>query len=488
MSTDQRVSFDSAPGRWVLLATVTGSGMAFLDGTVVNVALPRIGEDFDADVAGLQWTLNGYMLTLSALILLSGALGDRFGRRRVFQIGVVWFALASVACAVATSVPLLVLSRVLQGVGGALLTPGSLAIIEASFVEKDRSRAIGAWSGLTGVATAIGPFLGGWLIDAASWRWIFLLNLPLAVLTYVVAARHVPESYDPTQKGELDFAGAALATVGLAGVVYALIDAGESGWGSPSVLLTGALGIAAMAGFFWTERRSAHPMLPPDAFASRQFTAANIVTAGVYAGLGATFFLFVVFLQQVMGYDALEAGAASLPITLLMLGLSARAGQLAAQIGPRLQMSAGPLVMALATLMMTRLESGDSYFGSVFPTVVVFGLGLAATVAPLTATVLAAADDRHAGMASGINNAIARTAQLTAVAVIPLAAGVTGSAYRDPGEFTSGFHTAMLITTVLIAAGGVFAWFTIRNPEREPAREPEPCYECAFSAPGQRRS
>lgn len=492
---ETRVALGSASGRWVLAATVSGTGMAFLDGTVVNVALPTIGRQFGSDLSGLQWVINGYMLTLAALILLSGSLGDRHGRKRVFQIGVVWFALASALCAGAVNLPMLILARVAQGIGGALLTPGSLAIIESSFRTQDRGRAIGAWSGLTGVATAIGPFLGGWLVDAGTWRYIFLLNLPLAAAVIAVTARHIPESRDPGAVPGLDLTGAVLAATALGGLTYALISAGEGGFGLTEAV-TAAVGAAGMAGFVVQERRSAHPMLPPAVFSSPQFTAANIVTVAVYAALGAVFFLLVIYLQVVLGYSALQAGAASLPITGLMLGLSARSGQLAQRIGPRTQMTAGPLIMAGGLLLMTRIDAGDSYIGAVLPAVLVMGLGLSTTVAPLTSAALAAAAERYAGVASGVNNTVARTSQLAAVAVVPLVAGITGDIYTRPQAFTAGFQTAMLITAGLAAAGGLLALATIRNPfaERAAAEEaeapaapeevPEPAhYHCSMDGP-----
>ncbi|MGH3343655.1 MAG: DHA2 family efflux MFS transporter permease subunit, partial [Carbonactinosporaceae bacterium] len=361
------VAFGSATGRWTLVATVAGSGMAFLDGTVVNVALPTIGRELGAGIGGLQWVLNGYLLTLSALILTSGSLGDRYGRLRVFQVGAVWFAVASAGCALAVDLRMLIVARVAQGVGAALLTPGSLAIIEATFRERDRPRAIGAWSGLTGVATAVGPFLGGWLVDAGSWRVIFLLNLPLAAAIILIAGRHVPESRDPSAAPGVDVAGSVLAAAGLGGLTYALIGVGERGLSSPAVLTAGAVGLAAVGGFVACERRSRHPLLPPGIFSSRQFTAANLVTAVVYAALGAVFFLLVIYLQQVLGYSALQAGAATLPITALMLALSARSGQLAARIGPRAQMAAGPLVMAAGLGLMARIDVDGGYLGTVLP-------------------------------------------------------------------------------------------------------------------------
>ena len=471
----------------MLVATVAGSGMAFLDATVVNVALPHIGDDLEADVAGLQWVLNGYLVVLSSLILLGGSLGDRFGRRRVFQTGVVAFALASLVCAVAPSVPFLVLGRVAQGVGGALLTPGSLAILEASFRKEDRSRVIGAWSGLTGVTSAVGPFVGGWLVDAWSWRAIFLLNLPLAVFVVLVADRHVPESRDPEMAGTVDVPGTVLIATTLGSLSWGLIAAGDRGWGAPSVVVTLVVGVVACVALVVAERRRPDPMVPPELFGSRQFVGANLVTVIVYAALGGVFFLLVVVLQEVLAYSAVEAGAATLPITLLMLAFSAKSGQLAQRIGPRLQMTAGPLGVGLGMLMLSRIEAGSSYLTDVLPAVVVVGLGLTATVAPLTSTALGAVDDRHAGVASGVNTTVARAAQLAAVAALPLAVGLTGDAYMDPDLLTDGFSSAMMITAVLAAAGGVVAFALIRNPAPEPSEpaepEAEPCYFCGVEGP-----
>ncbi len=478
------VAFGSGAGRRLLAVTIAGSGMAFLDGTVVNVALPQIGEDLNASTGALQWILNGYLLTLASLILLGGSLGDRLGRRLVFGIGVALFTLASLLCAVAPTVELLIAARLVQGVGGALLTPGSLAIIEASFRPTDRARAIGAWSGLAGVTSALGPLLGGWLIGAISWRAIFLVNLPLGAFVVWGIARFVPESRDPTATGRLDLGGAALAAVALGGTTYALIEAPESGR-LVGVVIAAALGVAALIGFFARERRTANPMLPLSIFSSRQFSAANAVTFVVYAALGVVFFLFVAFLQISLGYSPIAAGSASLPVTALMLVGSARAGDLAQRIGPRIPLTIGPLVIAAGLLLMLRIEPGSTYVGTVLPAVVVFGLGLTMVVAPVTATVLAAVDPSHSGLASGVNNAVARVAGLLAVAVVPLVAGLTGDKFYEPSHMTHGFHVGMALCAALAVLGALIAWTTISadvlHEEGEPA-EPEP-YSCGVGAP-----
>jgi EmrB/QacA subfamily drug resistance transporter len=467
------VRWGTAPGRWLLAVAVLGSGVAFLEATVVNVALPKIGRDLGAGMDGLQWVLNGYLVTLAALILVGGALGDRYGRRLVFSVGIAWFTTASALCAFAPSVELLVAARVLQGVGGALLTPGSLAIIEATFAPEDRPRAIGAWSGLTGVSGAVGPLLGGWLVGTVSWRAIFFLNLPLGAFVIWAARRHVPETRDPNAAGAPDLAGALLLMLGLGGLTMALIHAPRDGAAAPAVLVPAAVGLVALGAFPARERRAQHPMLPLEIFRSRQFTSANVVTFVVYAALGGMFFLLVTFLQVTMGYSPLAAGAASLPVTALMLVLSPRAGALAARIGPRAPLTVGPLVIAAGMLLMTRIVEGDGYVAAVLPAVLVFGLGLSATVAPVTATVLAAADATHAGVASGVNNAVARAAQLLAVAVLPVAAGLSGADYLDPAKLTAGFHTAMTICAAAAAGGGMLAWATIRDQAlpRRPATD-----------------
>lgn len=456
------VAFGSTAGRWVLAVAVMGSGMVFLDGTVVNVALPSIGRDLGASTSALQWTLNGYLLTLAALILLGGSLGDRYGRRRIFVRGAGLFTIASLLCAIAPSAQLLVLARLLQGIGGALLTPGSLAMIEASFRLEDRARAIGAWSGLGGVATALGPLLGGYLVGAVSWRAIFLINLPLGVFVVMMASRHVPETRDPTTQGSLDVLGAVLVGVGLGGTTYALIKAPGNGTSAP-VVLAGIGGVLALMAFLVREGRTASPMMPLYIFRSRQFSAANLVTFVVYAALGGVFFLLVSFLQISLGYSPMAAGAASLPVTVLMLLLSARSAALAQRIGPRIPLTVGPLVIAAGLLMMTRIDPGDSYVSSVLPAVIVFGLGLTLVIAPVTATVLAAADARHSGIASGINNAVSRVAGLLAVAILPLIAGLSGDRFYNPSAMTHGFHVAMVSCAVLATLGGTLAWLTISS-------------------------
>ncbi|MGH8868766.1 MAG: MFS transporter [Actinomycetes bacterium] len=456
------VRIRSPQGRWVLFATILGTGMVFLDGTVVNVALPSLGRDLDAGLSGLQWVINAYTLTLAALILLGGSLGDRLGRRRVFVFGLVWFAVASLLCGLAPNVPFLVAARALEGVGGALLTPGSLALIQASFDREDRARAIGTWSGFAGITTALGPLLGGWLVDAVSWRWVFLINLPLAVIVLLVAVRHVPESHDPTVTGRFDVLGAACCAAGLAGITYALIEAPNDGATGP-VVVAAVAGCAAAVAFVVVEQRSSHPMLPLGIFRSAQFTAANLVTFTVYAAFGGQAFFLIVQLQVVGGFSALAAGSAFLPITLLMLLLSPHAGTLAQRIGPRRPMTLGPLVMAAGLVLLSRAGPGVSYAADVLPGVLLFGLGLAATVAPLTATVLGSAPQEHAGLASGVNNAVARAGGLLAVAVLPLAVGLSGEEYQDPAAFSGPYRAAMLICAGLLALGGVLAWWKVRD-------------------------
>ncbi len=453
----------------MILAAGLGSGMAFLDGTVVNVALKRMGEDLDATLAELQWISNGYLLSLASLILLGGSLGDRFGRRRVFVIGTAWFAAASLLCGLAPNPETLIVARVLQGIGGALLTPGSLAMIQGAFVAPDRPKAIGAWTGIGSVAAAIGPFIGGGLVDYASWRWIFLINLPLAAATIYFAVRHVPESRDPHASTHFDVLGGTLATVSLGALTYALIQ-----WGDALAPYAAVLAVLTAAGFLVVEKREPEPMLRLDIFADRTFSAANAMTLLVYAALGASLFFVTLQLQTVGGWTALAAGLASMPITICMIFLSAKGGEIGARIGPRIPMTVGPIVMAASCLMLLAAGEDVNYVTDVLPGMTVFGLGLALMVAPLTATVLAAAPDEHAGIASGVNNALARAGSLLAVAALPVAVGLGGEDYEDPAVFNDGYRMAMIACAVLLTLGGVVSWLTIRNKVLEEQEETQP--------------
>ncbi|WP_347354151.1 MFS transporter [Intrasporangium sp.] len=455
------VALGSRSGRAVLAAAVLGSGMALLDGTVVNVALVSIGRDLSASLQDLQWVTNGYLLTLASFILLGGSLGDRYGRRRVFVVGVVAFAVASAVCGVAQSPGQLIGARLVQGVGGALLTPGSLALIQATFVEQDRAKAIGTWSGMSGIASAIGPFVGGWLIQYASWRWVFLINVPLAAAT-VWVSRSVPESHDVEAAGRFDVPGAGLATAALAVATYGLIEAQLLGPVWTAVLV--AVGVALAVAFVLVERRVPSPMLRPSLFASRVFTAANLMTLLVYAALGAVMFFLVLQLQIVLQYGPLAAGLATLPVTILMLLLAGKGGEIGTRIGPRLPMTVGPVVCALGVALLAGVGAGSGYLTGILPGVAVFGLGLCILVAPLTATVLAAVPDRFAGIASGVNNAVARAGSLLAVAALPALVGIGGDAYHEPAEFARAYTASMWVNVVLLVAGGAVSWLLVRNP------------------------
>jgi EmrB/QacA subfamily drug resistance transporter len=469
----------------VLFATVLGSAMAAIDATVVGIALPAIGQEFHASLAELQWVVTAYTLTLAGLLLVAGALGDRYGRRLVFLAGVIWFAIASLLCGLAPSAGVLIAARALQGVGAALLTPGSLAIIEASFHPDDRGKAIGAWSAFAGVGTAIGPFLGGWLIQVVSWRLIFAINLPIAAVVVAVTWQHVPETRDTAETGPVDILGGALVTLGLIGLTYGLIDGPTAGWNRPAPLGALIAGLILLAAFVVRERRARVPVLPLSLFSSAQFSSANVVTFVVYAALSGALFLLPLQLEQVSGYTALQAGISLLPVTAIMLLLSARSGALAARIGPRLQMTAGPIVIAAGLALFARIGQSGNYITEVLPAVLVFGFGLAINVAPLTSTVLAAAPARNAGAASAVNNDVARAAGLIAVAVLPAAAGLTGSAYLHADTFSSGFKTASFISAGLCVLGGALAAVTIRNPRRA-AREPAAAEAARAAAPGSR--
>ncbi|EWM14382.1 MFS transporter [Kutzneria sp. 744] len=485
------VRWGSPQARGVLAATVCGSGMAMLDGTVVNVALPKIGAEFTASVTGLQWVLDGYLLSLASLILVAGSLGDRYGRRRVFEIGVVWFGLASVLCGLAPTTGVLVAARVLQGIGGALLTPGSLAILQSAFAHDDRARAIGAWSGLGGVATAVGPLVGGLLIQAWSWRLAFLVNVPVAVLCVYLCRRYVPESKDSQMKGHPEVLGTVLCALGLAGVTGALVEGPARGMTDPIVLAAIIVGVLSLAGFCVLQVRERDPLVPPDLFANRTFTVSNLLTFMLYAALGGVMMLMVMQLQVSMHYPPVLAGLAGLPITVIMLLGSAQSGKLAQRIGPRLQLIVGPILVGAGMLMLRWAVPGSSYLTGVLPGVVVFGLGLVIAVAPVTATVLAAAPDRHAGVASGVNNAVARTGSLLAVAVLPAAAGITGEKYADPTALTAGWQMALLICAIAAVIGGLIAfWVDNRVLGQAPSPavvedspHPGDCLHCGVEGP-----
>ena len=450
----------SVQGRWVLTAAVLGSGMALLDGTVVNVALRTMGDDLDASIADLQWVVNAYLVALASLILVGGSLGDHLGRRRMFLVGVAWFAAASALCGIAQDPVQLIGARLLQGVGAALLTPGSLAMIQGSFCAEDRGKVIGQWAGLGGIAAAVGPALGGWIVDHASWRWIFGINVPVAVVVLLVAARHVPESRDPEAARGFDVQGSLLGAVGLGGVTFALIE--QQALPVTMVWLTAAVGIAALAGFVLLERLKHDPLVPMHLFGSRVFSVVNGLTLLVYGALGVLLFFLVLQLQVSSGFSPQQAGLAMLPLTVVMLLLSSRTGALASRVGPRLPLSVGPLLCAIGVLMLTGVGAGTHYLTGVLPGVLVFAVGLSTLVAPLTSTVLAATPDRFAGIASGINNAVARTGSLLAVAALPALVGVGGADYQRPEVFGPGYVTAMLVCSALLAAGALVSFVGLR--------------------------
>ncbi|ASW57071.1 MFS transporter [Plantactinospora sp. KBS50] len=517
--TSPPLRLGTAAGRGTLLAAILASGMVFLDGTVVNVALPHLGRDLHAEIGGLQWTVNGYLLMLAAFVLLGGALGDRFGRRRVFLTGVLWFTGASLLCGFAQNIEWLIAARVLQGLGGALLTPGSLALLQGSFHPDERGRAIGAWSGLSGVSTALGPFVGGWLIDTLSWRWIFFINLPLAAGVVLATIRWVPESRDESLAGagardggasdgaareggvqegaardgsraepedaarraratpgqHFDVAGALLGALALAGVTYALIDAPQYGFGSWPVLTGIFLGVLAGVLFILVEhRRGDRAMLPLRLFSSRLFSVLNVYTVAVYAALSGLTFFLAVYLQNVVGYSALLTGVATLPLTILLLLGSARAGALATRIGPRLPLTVGPILAGSGFLLLRGIEPHASYWTAVLPGVALFGLGMTFVVAPLTASVLGAVADHYAGVASGVNNAASRAGGLLAIAALPLLVGLHGTGYEQPAQLTHAFRSAMLWSAGLMYASAVLAAVLVRRPGK-PAPPSRPC-------------
>ena len=456
----------SPSGRLALATTVLGSGIALLDGTIVNVALPTIGRDLDADLAGLQWVVNAYALTLAAFILLGGSLGDRFGRRAMYAVGVGGFGVASVMCALSPTVEVLIAARAFQGLCAALLVPGSLAILQASFHRDDRMAAIGAWTGLLGVASASGPVVGGWLVER-DWTWAFWLNVPLSAAVVLLSLKFVPESRNPLASKHIDATGVTLAVMGLAGLTYGLTSL--SGGVSARALAVGGVGIIALGGFVWAETHAHEPMVPPTLFANRVFTTINLVTLLVYAGLAAALLFLVLFLQTVGGWSPLAAGAATLPLSAVMLVLAGRFGRLAARTSPRPYMIGGTLVAATGFALLAMAPRDVSYVANVFPGITLVGLGLAMTVAPLTGTVLAAAPDELAGTASGVNNAVSRTAGLLAVAALPPLVGLGGADYASPDALAPAYQLAMLICAGLLVGGGALTAFGLS------AREQTPC-------------
>jgi EmrB/QacA subfamily drug resistance transporter len=496
---------------WILAATILASSMVFIDGTVVNVAVPALQRELTASLVDVQWVIEAYALFLAALLLVGGAAGDRFGRRRVFLVGVAIFAAASIACGLAGTVGELILARAFQGIGGALLVPGSLAIISASFDERDRGKAIGTWSGATAITTALGPVFGGWLIDHLSWRAAFFINVPLAAAVLAVALRHVPESRNENARGDLDWQGALLVTLGLGGIVYGLMESSDKGWSNPEILAALTLGALALAGFVAVEMRQAMPMMPLRLFRSKTFSGANLLTLFLYAALGGSFFFVPLDLIQVQGYSTTAAGAALLPLILLLFALSRWAGGLIDRYGAKVPLVIGPLVAAAGFALFAVPAVGGSYWTTFFPAVAVLGLGMSITVAPLTTAVMNAVDTGFEGAASGINNAASRVAALIAIALFGivmttvfnrelhrhLAAAelpptVVEAVEQQRGKlaaiaipggtsahdnlaaqnaialaFVSGFRWIMLISAVLALASAACAWFLIGSASRQ---------------------
>jgi EmrB/QacA subfamily drug resistance transporter len=521
-SSDAATIARAAPNkRLILVACILGSGIAFLDGTVVNVALPAIQQDLGASLASQQWVVESYMLTLSSLLLVGGSLDDLFERRTVFAVGVAGFGVMSLACAVAPTVGFLIAARALQGVFGALLVPSTLAIIIATFPETERGAAIGSWTAWTGVSTVVGPLLGGALIDGASWRWIFLINVPVVLITLALTFKAIPRTESQQPGARVDFLGGALCAIGLGGVVFALIEQSRLGWSDPAVATAGVAGVLALIAFVVHERRTPNPMMPIDLFGSRNFAVGNLATLTMYAGLGGALFFVVIYLQQVAGYSALKAGAAFLPLTVLMFALSRRFGALADRYGPRWFMGFGPIIAGIGLFLLLRLDVKADYLTQLLPALVVFGLGLSMTVAPLTSTVLAAVEEKHSGVASGVNNAIARIAGLLAIAVLgavvslrfvavlderlgdrplsPVARAAveeakvrslsTAPANRVPpperatvrkaleDASESAFRVGLGLGAALVIAGGVVSLVGIQNPRRSVA-----CQDCPGGA------
>jgi len=466
--------------RCALVSAVLGSAVVFLDGTVVNVALPAIRDDLDTGLAAQQWIVEAYLLTLGSLLLVGGSLGDRLGRRRVFMAGLAAFGVLSALCALAPTPELLIVARGLQGAAGSLLVPSSLALITAIFPADERGSAIGTWTAWTGIAFVLGPLGGGALIEFVSWRWIFAINVPL-VLATLWTARELPESRDEEMAGRIDYLGAVLVSLGLAGPVFALIEQPNYGWGDPLVFVPMVVGILLLGAFVWHEDRTPHPMLPLRLFRARNFAVGNLATLLIYGGLGAATFFVTIFLQQVAGYSPIAAGLSLVPITACMWTLSRRFGALSDRIGPRLLMGCGPLVAGLGLIWMGQLDADVNYWTDLLPAVIVFGLGLSATVAPLTNTVLGAVPQHHAGLASGVNNQISRVAALLAIAVIGLVVAarfeaelgsdtvppLSGGSPAIVDASVTAFAAGMMVAGVLVMIGGAISLLGIVNPPRE---------------------
>jgi EmrB/QacA subfamily drug resistance transporter len=452
---------------------ILGSSVAGIDSTVVAVALPAIGHNLHAGFQDLQWTVTAYALTLASLILLAGSLSDRWGRRRVFLAGLIWFTAASVLCAAAPGIGWLIAARAVQGIGGALMTPASLAIIEAAFQPSDRTHAIGTWAGFSGVSSAIAPFLGGWLLEAGSWRAIFLINVPVAAVTAWMTRRHVPESRDTSSSGSADWPGALAGVTALASITYAIIVLPAAGAASPPFAAAAVLAVASSATFAVTERRRSNPMLPPAIFAPAQFRAANAVTFVVNGALGGFAFVFIPALEIIAGYSPVVAGSALVPVTVVTLLLSGASGQLAARIGPRPQLVAGCLLCTVAAMLAVRIGPAAGYWTAVLPVALLFGLGLASLIPPLTATAMNSAPDSLAGLASGVNNAVARVAGLLWIAALPPLTGLTGLTYTDPAQFQSSFAQISWICAAAFACAAILAATFISGPRR-PTPAPRP--------------
>jgi EmrB/QacA subfamily drug resistance transporter len=510
-ATSPRADADAA-GRWTLVSAVLGSSMAFMDGTVVNVALPAIQRSLDASGADAQWLIEAYALFLAALLLVGGALGDRFGRKRVFLVGVVVFTAMSAACAVAQDTGQLIAARALQGIGAALLVPGSLALLGANFPQERRGRAIGTWSAFSGITAAVGPVVGGFLVDHFSWRWAFLLNVPIGAVLVLACLAKVPESRGDAADGPVDLAGAVTATLGLAGIVFALIEAPARGWASAPVVIAGVVGLAGLAAFVACEATVRDPMLPLHLFRDRDFAGANLLTLLLYAALGGSLYFVPLNLIQVQGYAATAAGAALLPFVAIMFALSRWAGSLVDRVGAKIPLVVGPSIAALGFALLARPGVGGSYWATFFPAICVLGLGMTITISPLTTTVMNALGEKLAGTASGVNNAVSRAAGLLAIAALgavlaqvfearlhdalahaQLPAGMADAIDAQHGKlgaiappegaasavatqvraavghaFVAGFRAAMLVSAGLALASAASAWWLI------PGRRPDP--------------